>query len=303
MGSVYLYGMITPSVVFKLRDDFSYPEKNRFAEIQTTYPSIGGEAANSAIMLSKLGVRTKLDGNYLKPEHAARVIKTMRGFKVDVSRLKVKAGYGTEEYVVTDSDLRTVFGNYASFAEGDRQWNDPLEADIRRADYVAIDPFFKAGSRTAAEISVKYGKPYVSLDCRHDDFISKNAAAMIITYEIWDREYKGADLEKLFGLYRESCRGLTIFTFGSRDLWYARPGGDAGKFKPFNIKPVDTAGAGDSFRAGIIYGLMHGWDDARTIEFASAVAACVCLTIPHALGAPGLSGVLDFIEQNRRSDA
>lgn len=42
MDRVYLYGIITPSMVFKLRDDFSYPEKNKFAEIEATYPSIGG---------------------------------------------------------------------------------------------------------------------------------------------------------------------------------------------------------------------------------------------------------------------
>lgn len=117
-------------------------------------------------MLSKLGVKTKLDGNYLSARHSARVLRTMRSFKVDVSRLKVKENFGTEEYVVTDRDSRTVFGNYASFAEGARQWNDPKEADIRRADYVSIDPFFKNESRLAAEISVKYKKPYVSLDCR-----------------------------------------------------------------------------------------------------------------------------------------
>ncbi|MGA2141683.1 MAG: PfkB family carbohydrate kinase [Brevinematales bacterium] len=301
MSKVYVYGMVTPSIVYKLRDDFSYPEKNKFAEIKTTYPSIGGEAANSAIMLSKFGVKAKLDGNYLKPCHAARVIRTMKGFNVDVSRLRIKENCGTEEFVVTDKDSRTVFGNYASFAEGDRQWNDPDEGDIRRSDYIAIDPFFKKESRAAAEICVKYNKPYVCLDCRHDDYITKNAAAMIITYEVWDKEYKGADLGELFKKYIENSKGLMIFTFGSRDLWYARPGEKVRKFKPFNIKPVDTAGAGDSFRAGIIYGLMQGWEDARTIEFASAVAACVCMTIPHALGAPGLKGVLDFIDQNKKS--
>ena len=166
---------------------------------------------------------------------------------------------------------------------------------------MSIDPFFKNESRLAAEISVKYKKPYVSLDCRHDDFISKNAAAMIITYEIWDKEYKDTDLENLFGIYQECCPGLLIFTFGSHDLWYARPGEAIRRFKPFNIKPLDTAGAGDSFRAGIIYGLMQGWEDSRAIEFASAVAACVCLTIPHALGAPALKGVLDFIEENKKA--
>jgi sugar/nucleoside kinase (ribokinase family) len=60
---------------------------------------------------------------------------------------------------------------------------------------------------------------------------------------------------------------------------------------------VDTTGAGDSFRSGIIYGLLNGWDDGKTVDFASAVAACVCLTMPHTLNAPGLDGVLKFIDE------
>ena len=203
-----------------------------------------------------------------------RVRKTFGNFGVDISRLKFKEGSGTEEFVVTDSESRTVFGNYASFHDGPRQWNVPNEADVSRADFISIDPYFREESLQAARLSAGLGKPYVSNDCRYDDFISINAAAMIVTYELWDREYKGMDLEKLFGKYLESCKGLIIFTFGSKDLWYARPGLPFRKFKPFNIKPVDTAGAGDSFRAGIIYGLLNLWDDARTVEFASAVAAC-----------------------------
>ena len=42
------------------------------------------------------------------------------------------------------------------------------------------------------------------------------------------------------------------------------------------------------------------WDDERTIDFASAVASCVCLTMPHTLNAPGLEGVLKFIKKHGR---
>jgi sugar/nucleoside kinase (ribokinase family) len=61
---------------------------------------------------------------------------------------------------------------------------------------------------------------------------------------------------------------------------------------------VDTTGAGDMFRAGIIYGLLQHRDDENTVDFASAVAACVWLTLPHTLGAPNLDGVLAFMKNN-----
>ena len=89
-----------------------------------------------------------------------------------------------------------------------------------------------------------------------------------------------------------------IFTFGSDELWYARSGEELKIFKPYQIKPVDTTGAGDSFRGAIIYGIYKGMNDYETIRFASAVAALVCLTIPHALNAPDLNTVMKFIEDN-----
>src|SRR5271157_4420535 len=107
MYKVYLYGMVTASTVYRLREDFTFPRQNTYAEIKTSYPSIGGEAANSAIMLSKLGVRTRLDGNYLSKKHAPMVRNTFRRLGVDVSRLKAKENSGTEEFVITNRDSRT----------------------------------------------------------------------------------------------------------------------------------------------------------------------------------------------------
>ena len=81
MKRVYLFGMVTPSTVYTLREDFTFPAPNKYGEIKDTYPSIGGEAANSAIMLSKLGVKTFLDGNYCNIKHAREGQENLREFR------------------------------------------------------------------------------------------------------------------------------------------------------------------------------------------------------------------------------
>ena len=70
MPEVYLYGMISPSTVYLLDEGFAFPQPNQYAEIKQSLPSVGGEAVNSAIMLSKLGVKTKLDGIWISQKHA-----------------------------------------------------------------------------------------------------------------------------------------------------------------------------------------------------------------------------------------
>ncbi|MBN2103346.1 carbohydrate kinase family protein [bacterium] len=293
---IYCYGMISPSTVFLIREDFQYPHPNEYAEIKQSLPSVGGEAVNSAIILSKLGIKIKLDGNWLNPARTDQVRRLLEPFNIDISRLTEKPDCGTEEIVIADTSSRTVFGNYASFHAGEKQWNSPCESDIRDAKFVVLDPYFRQESLLAAEMCAKHKKPFVTLDCRYDSPLAKQAEAVIISHELRGEAYPDANMKDIFKKYQENCKGLIIFTFGSDNLWIARQGQPVHKFKPYQIKPVDTTGAGDAFRGGIAYGLFRGWKDEKTVDFASAVAACVCLTVPHTLNAPDLDGILTFMD-------
>jgi sugar/nucleoside kinase (ribokinase family) len=224
MYDVYLYGMISASTVHVLDRKYDFPKRNEYAEIKETMPSIGGEAVNSAIMLSKLGIKTKLDGNWINPDNAEKIFNLLEPFGIDISRLTRKQNYGTEEVVITDKTSRTVFGNYAAFHSGKKQWNDAVEEDIQNAKIVSLDPYFKKESLIAAKLCVKNKKPYVTIDCKYDDFITQNAEAVIISHELRDQAYYDSNMEKIFEQYQNHCKGLIIFTFGSDELWYARQG-------------------------------------------------------------------------------
>ena len=300
MYDVFCYGMISPSTVYVLDQRFNYPEPNQYAEIGQTLPSIGGEAVNSAIVLSKLGLTIKLDGCWMDVQKSGRIMDQLKPYEIDTSRITIKKECGTEELIITDRNSRTVFGNYAAFHAGERQWNIANEEDIISCRMVALDPYFKVESLDAAKLCVKNKIPYVTLDSRYDDYIAVNAAAVIISHELRDQAYPDADMDDLFERYRDNCNGLIIFTFGSDELWYARRGMKTFKYTPYKITPIDTTGAGDSFRAGIIYGLLNSFDDHKTVDFASAVAASVCLTTPHALNCPDLEGIKKFMKEYKR---
>jgi sugar/nucleoside kinase (ribokinase family) len=303
MYDVYLYGMLSPSTVYVLDDDLVFPQPNQYAEIKQSLSSVGGEAANSAIMLSKLGIKTKLDGIWLNKSRAGKAMSLLKPFGIDVTRITIKPDSGTEEIVITDRNSRTVFGNYAGFHKGKKQWNDPREEDIQKARMIALDPYLRESSLQVAQLCLRNHKPYVTLDCRYDDYMALHAAAVIVSHELRDQAYRDQDMLEIFKKYQNGCEGLVIFTFGADELWYARRNQSIRKYKPYKIMPVDTTGAGDSFRAGIVYGLLKSWDDESTVDFASAVAACVCLSAPHALNAPGLEGVLAFMKERKHENA
>ncbi len=44
----------------------------------------------------------------------------------------------------------------------------------------------------------------------------------------------------------------------------------------YPVEFVDASGSGDAFDAGVILGMLEGWDIRRTLAFASAVGASCC---------------------------
>jgi sugar/nucleoside kinase (ribokinase family) len=178
---------------------------------------------------------------------------------------------------------------------------------IRAAKIVCVDPAFGETTLLVARAAKAAGKPLVTCDARAESELARLADVVAVSGEMMAREYPAAITdpvarERLFAEYVERCPGLVVFTAGSRPLWYARgrsvqaaPGRAAPGVRceqpPFTVEVLDSAGAGDSFRGGLIYGMLRGWSDADTVRFACAVAALICTTAPGCVNPPTLAQV------------
>jgi sugar/nucleoside kinase (ribokinase family) len=297
--AVYAYGVVSSSTLYRLRNVFPSPEG--YAEIEECRHMTGGEAANSSIVLSRLGLRVKLDGNWLgDDENGERTKALLSGYQIDTSRLLLREGYkGVQEVVFAAAGTRTIFGTYGRLLE-QADWNMPQEIDITQAKVVCLDPFFAEPASRVAEIACAAGIPVVTVDCKHDDPLLPHCSAVVVAESYIRENYPGHDLEELFKAYQAAAGGLSIFTFGDAPVWYARPNETIRFAEPYSIDPVDTAGGGDSFRAGIVYGFLKGWSDDKMIDFAAAIAAIVCTRFPGVLNAPTYDEVADFMRSATR---
>jgi sugar/nucleoside kinase (ribokinase family) len=293
---VYAYGVISSSTLYLLSQPF--PLADGYAEIAQTYYMTGGEALNSAIVLSRLGLSVQLDGNWIADNaDGERLLTMIRRYKIDVSRLSVEKGFsGVQEVVFSDDHSRTIFGNYIDLLSSTRKWNIPKKVDIANACMVCVDPPFREESALVGAYALELGIPFVSIDCPYDQALSGAAAAIILSGEFRNREYPAANLLELFHEYQSRLQGLVVFTTGDGDILYGRRGMDVKRFKPYQVKVMDSAGAGDSFRAGVIYGMLRNWPDEKVIEYASAVAGMVCRSFPGVLNSPSNEEVVDFIQ-------
>lgn len=291
---VYSFGVVSSSTLYVFKGDFPCPDG--YAEIDDVQYMVGGEAANSSIVLSRLGVRVKLDGNWLgDDDRGSRTKAFLDGFSIDTSRIELREGYqGPLEAVFAAERTRTIFGRYGRLLESE-DWNMPKSEDVRQARIVCLDPFFNQASLRVAEIASDAGVPIVTIDCLYDDPLLRYASAVVLSDNYIHWKYADHRAEDLFQAYLDATDGLVVFTFGDSDIWYGRSGTAIEKMPPYSVSAIDTSAAGDSFRAGIVFGFLEEWEDAKTIQFAAAVAGLVCTRYPGALNAPSYDEVMRFL--------
>jgi sulfofructose kinase len=68
--------------------------------------------------------------------------------------------------------------------------------------------------------------------------------------------------------------------------------------KAFPVHAVDTTGAGDVFHGAFSFGVVQGWDLARVVEFASAVAALKCRRLGGRAGIPARAEVDAYLRDH-----
>ena len=292
---VYLFGQVLGTHSFLLKDGFLQPDK--YSEIAKQYFLPGGETGTAATVLASLGASVRMDGTWIGTEVAPMLKEFYAEKEVDLSSLTFTEDSGVMDYVVIAGSVRSPMGRFQTlFSTGERWWNIPREEDIACARAVAIDPYFREESILAARLCGKHGIPYVTIDSRHDSFLHRNAAVNVISHECTDQEYAGMAPEKVVELMQKETDGLTILTQGGGDILYARRGGPVRICKPFSVNVRSTLGAGDTFKAGCVYGLLYGMDDEKLVRFASACSAVAISRFPLSLNPPKLEEVQALLE-------
>jgi sugar/nucleoside kinase (ribokinase family) len=175
---------------------------------------------------------------------------------------------------------------------------DEIPADvIRRAAVVQVDDVDMSASLLAASLAREFGVAVTSdiegTSARTDELIRAvtypifaESAVLLLTGE--------REVERGLRTLRRLNPGPLIVTLGERgaavlegDRFVVVPG--------FQVKAIDTTGAGDIFRAGFIHGLVSGWPIERAVRFANAAAAVSCTRAGAMASAPTLAEVAQLL--------
>ena len=294
-ADVYLFGQVLGTHSFLLKDGFLQPDE--YAEIAEQYFLPGGETGTAATVLSSLGVSVRMDGTWIGTEVGPMLRAFYEDKSVDLSALNFAYDDpGVMDYVVIAGLVRSPMGRFQTlFSSGKRWWNVPKDSDIEGCKAAGIDPFFGEDSLLAAQICVRLGVPYVTIDSRHDSYLHKHAAINVVSKECTGTSYAGMAPEAIMELMQSEAEGLTIITQGGGEMLYGRRGEPIRQMKPFDVTVRSTLGAGDTFKAGCVYAVGKDMTDEETVRFASACTAVAISRFPLPLKPPTLAEVEKLI--------
>ena len=274
---VIVYGLVCLDVIWRVP---SLPPLGGAVGILEERKVIGGEAANTALALSRWGVRVALVGNALGDDPEGRLLREL--LARDAPELDTRFLItSTDTYTSVPVLVATPDGQKTIFGRGRVHLRfPPLDsALVRSARLFTVDAGAGDAGVRACAVAAEAGKPTVALDYTHDPVVNRLASLSIASRDNLD----GAALDEgpaAFVAGLRDCYGTTfIVTCGEQGCVVAA-GGASGAAVSLPAYPppqvVDTTGAGDVFRAGIIYGRLHGWDVMESARFASAAAALNC---------------------------
>jgi ribokinase len=273
------------------------PDPGGYVAIESEAVYLGGEAANTANALKSWGVELELVCNELGSGHEGELLSSLlheRGLEPQCSSLRARTPV-CDIYVTPDGE-RTMFGRGFSDMEPEIAVD---QIQYRAGEWFTAEPNMSVISRQAAKMAKRYGmKRYLMDFFQEDDPIGIGDVWQCSTDWVSTRGDAQANIDWLQAWVDEKgCSA--ILTDGHRGLTFGSPELKAMHLPAFPAPEViDSTGAGDTFRAGTLYGLQVGWPLLKCLAFGSAAGALECGYIGATTRVPTVEEVALHIESH-----
>ena len=258
----------------------------------------GGPVGTALVAMARLGVRVAYIG-LLGDDMIGREVRhefVREG--VDVCNLRHQPGLRSPTTLVL-VEARTGRRAFISFRDSEAEMAlTPADRQvIESARILHLDGWYPDRGLPAARVARDAGVQ-VSLDAyRITDRTPEWVALtdVLIAAEPFPESFTGhSDLQQASKALLEEGPRLVVTTLSERGCFVASRE-EAFHVPGIRVPVVDTTGAGDAFHGGFLYGLLQGWDLARTARFANVVGALTCCALGGRTSIPTVSELEQYL--------
>lgn len=268
------------------------PKRGGMQYVEKIVKTHGGVGGNISTALSRLGLKTLLIGAVGDDESGLEAIEELRKNKVDVSRIKIISGVptGLMIVIVDREGERTMIGYRGANSELTIDEDDIHILEKSKHIHVSGYVFLNKDSGEGSIRLLTYARSIgitASTDIEgvavHKKAVLENLKGLfnyVIAGEEDAREFTSED--KQYRLADELLRRLqaeiAVVKLGARGCMVAGLNGSF-HIPAFQVKILDTTGAGDAFNAGFLYGLIKSLSPEEAVILGNAVGAYKCMGI------------------------
>lgn len=248
----------------------------------------GGAASNTAVWLANLGVNVKLTGNMIGRDRYGNQI--MEGLErhpnIDLSLVEQRDGVTTPftRAIVTPDGERSFLIFWYPQAPKVSLTKEMLEG----VKYLALDLYGGPERLATAQLAFESGVFTTIGDVVWPDHPALPFTSIATNSGPYIRQhFPGVDVRQHARKLQSISKGMVITTNGPGMVHALDRQGHGFTIQPPATNAIDATGAGDAFRAGLLYGLLRGFDLPRSLCWGVATGSLKVKNLGAATTLPG----------------
>ena len=295
-------GIIVLDEVFRVTE---FPQPDGKVQATDFFVVNGGCAANAAVAIARLGARVSLAGPMGGPpgedSNGDRVLAALARENIDYSFCPRIPGLRTalSAIFLNERGDRTIV-TYRDERVATAAPADP-EATVANVDAVLVDnrypdfvqPICEAARRRKIPVVLDGDRPTVE-----DEALFRIATHVIFSSECLRATTGVADLAAGLRHMARHTKSFLAVSNGPNDIVFLQDG-EIRQLPVFEIEPVDTLGAGDTFHGGFTLGIAEGRSVVEAMRFGAAVAGIKCTRLGGPTGCPTRAEVEAFLQARK----
>jgi sugar/nucleoside kinase (ribokinase family) len=247
------------------------PANGQYVEVESEAQVLGGEAANTAAHLRRWNAEAKLLGNCLSVNADGILLAELlsrKDLRYDLHEVSTEFTPACDIYVTPDGE-RTMFGlGFSTMVAPPVESFEPESEGWFTTD-ANLGLIAEAYCRKACESGMRL---YLMDLSPASELLAPNVFWQSSTRWIGTRGDIASNLSLVQSI-ADKTNASALLTDSGNGFVFATPGISAKSYSPFpRLITLDSTGAGDTFRAGMLFGLDQDWSMNQCFMFAAAAA-------------------------------